>query len=365
MDRTVKHFDLHQVADTELHVVSDVEAGVLPVIDAEDAVIRRYAECGIWRHKYVDLFILHDLQPLAERLQAAGGLPPGGPDALDRRPVVNAYDLADLTGCHVFVNQTAMTNEGYWGDAACLRALLAHEHAHPLSENAATRASRGLRVSTRRRAGGDGAAAMAPAAAGILASARPAGEIKTLPVQSLLVLLAEKLCCYAPREVFANDLVIASGFGDELLALDERVVASAAAGIAGRDELAGRLAAEVAEGRLSAAEAEGLSLVGDLRGYLDIALEVAPFRRAGLVSRAWQLEDVLESQVFPRLEASVAGAYRGLCDLYVELRPDLAGAALLSWARAVLDLLAATLRSVALPFRLELGYAADEEGKHV
>ena len=91
MTRLVKHFDLHQVADTELRVVSDVAGGVLDVIQAEDAVIRGYVARGLWRHSWVDLFVLQDLQSLAGQIGEAAGLPPGGSRALDHRPVINAY----------------------------------------------------------------------------------------------------------------------------------------------------------------------------------------------------------------------------------------------------------------------------------
>ena len=364
MDRTVKQFDLRRVAGTELQVVSDIEGDVQHVIEAEGAVIGRYVELGTWRHDHVDLFILHDLQPLSERLTAAGSLPPGGYGAMDRRPVMNAYDLADLSSCHVFVNQSAMVKEGFWDDPACLCALLAHEHAHPLSENQTTRASRDLHVLSNGPASATDGTSSAPAQA---AGPTPHGGpgLQTLPVQTLVALMAEKLCCYAPRELFANDLVVASGFDRELFALDQRVVNDAAAGIAGRDDLAGRLALEVKEGRLSAARASGLSLVGDMHGYLDIALEIAPFRRTGHAGQASELEAVLEEKVFPQLKPGVADTYRRLCEMYVELRPDLDYAGLVSWGTRVLDLLSGTLRSGAMSFDLSVDHSADEEGTHV
>ena len=147
MEQAVPRFEVHKVAGTELRVVSDVDGAVAHVVGAEDDVVCRYVARGLWRHEWVDLFILRDLQVLAEHLQNAVGLPPGGSRALDRRPVVNAFDLADLSGCHVFVNHRVMVEEGYWEDPQAVRALLAHEHAHPLSENATVAASRALRPS--------------------------------------------------------------------------------------------------------------------------------------------------------------------------------------------------------------------------
>jgi len=139
MARTVRHFGLHRIASTELRVVSDVEDGVLPVVQQEEEIIRGYARYPSWPHRWVTLFVLQDLAPLARQLEGIGGLPgpgllPGGTAFLEQRPVVNIYDLADLDNCHVFVNQQRMERETYWRDSLAMRGLLAHEHAHPLAE---------------------------------------------------------------------------------------------------------------------------------------------------------------------------------------------------------------------------------------
>ena len=128
MPRTVKHFSLHRINATELRVISDIEVGVIPVIESEEAVIRGYAHQGHWPHREVTLFILEDLAPLVRQLRAGAELPPGGATALEHRPVVNAYDLADLTACHVFINWQAMEKEGYSDDPVAVQGLLAHEH---------------------------------------------------------------------------------------------------------------------------------------------------------------------------------------------------------------------------------------------
>lgn len=354
MARAVKHFDLHQVADTELRVVSDVESGVLEAIQAEDAVIRGYVESGLWRHSWVDLFILQDLQSLAGQLGEAGGLPPGGSQALDLRPVVNAYDLADLSGCHVFVNQKVMLKEGYWDDPAAMRALLAHEHAHPLSENETTRASRALRLQMTASA----EAGTAPSAAGAATAGAP------LALDALVTVLAEKLCCYAPREIFANDFTIAGGFAEDLFHLDERVMAAAGQGVLARDDLVSHLQGEVEQGRLAAAEAAQLLLVGDLRGYLDLALEIAPFYRTGRAEQAVRLEAALFKNVFPCLEPQVEGVYRDLKSLYLELHPHFTVAALASWGRRVLERLADALQERGMKPGFSLDCLKESEEKH-
>jgi hypothetical protein len=345
MARAVKHFDLHQVADTELRVVSDVEGGVLEVIQAEDAVVRGYVESGLWRHSWVDLFILQDLQPLAGQLGGAGSLPPGGSQALDRRPVVNAYDLADLSGCHVFVNQKVMLKEGYWDDPAAVRALLAHEHAHPLSENETTRSSRALRL--RMSAGVETGRAATPPS-----------------VEALVAILADKLCCYAPREIFANDLTISGGFGEDLFHLDGQIVAAGARGVLARGEIVNHLQGEVAQGKLDPGEAALLLLVGDLRGYLDLALETAPFYRTGRAEQAARLEAVLSRDVFPSLEPLVEGVYRDLKGLYLELSPDLTVEALASWGARVLECLAGALHERGMEPGFSLDRSKEWEEKH-
>jgi len=382
MMRTVKHFSLHRVASpaaaglvlrpagaglTELRVVSDVEAGVLPVIQIEEAVIQGYARQGHWPHRWVTLFVLQDLQPLIRQLtptpslppvraasppgrdgllgggSQGGGpaLPPGGADALDQRPVVNVYDLADLDSCHVFVNQQAMLKEGYWDDPLAMRALLAHEHAHPLAENQTTQASRQLQV----------ALTLDPPASGASLGDR---QVK---VQRLLTILADKLAVYAPRELFANELTIRSGFGDALFHLDRRSVAAAARSVAGRDELTRQLRQEVTQGSLTPAAASLLQLIGDLRGYLDLALEIAAFYRSGQASEARQLEAPLETEIFPRLEPQVAGAYSALREHYLSLRADLAPPALRAWSEGALGILANALAEKAfgtLQYHLEM-----------
>lgn len=337
MPRAIKHFDLHNVEGTDLRVVSDVESGVLAVIAAEDEVVRRYARRGLWRHDWVDLFILQDLRVLAEQLAGAGGLPPGGPPALDRRPVVNAFDLADLSGCHVFVNHKVMVEEGYWEDPPAVRALLAHEHAHPLSENATVAASRALRVQS----------SHVPATEGLPS------------LEGLAAALVEKLCCYGPREVFANDLTVAL-CADDLFHLDRLVMAAAARGVLGRSVLVDHLKDEVTEGQISQRRAALALLLGDLRSSLDLAMETAPFYRAERLDQAADLEATLFQQVFPALEPAAEGTYRAVRDLYIQLDADLRDAALASWANRMLDLLQGVLREWGLELDLSLNHSGEE-----
>lgn len=341
MTRDVKHFSLHRVAGTELRVVADVEDGALALVQEEEAVIRGYAQEVTWPHSAVTLFILQDLQPLVRQLRPDTKLPPGGSVALDHRPVINAYDLANPESCHVFVNQQAMVKEGFWGDPLASRGLLAHEHAHPLAENDTIRASRRLVLDI----------ALQPAT-----DREPWTADRHAKVQRLIALLAEKLCAYAPREIFANQLTITSSFGDALLHLNRLNVANTRRALAGRDELRRHLEQEKLQGNLTSTGADLLLLIGDLRGHLDLALEVAPFYRAGREDDARELETDLETNVFPHLEPPVGRIYAALRDHYLALGDEWQPAEVRAWSEQTLDILANALteKQLRLEYRISL-----------
>jgi len=357
MARTVRHVGLHRINGTELQVLSEIEAGTLPVIEAEEAVIRAYAEGGPWPHRSVSLFILEDLQPLVRQLRPGADLPPGGAAALDSRPVVNAYDPADLSSCHVFLNWHALQQEKYSEDPEAIQGLLAHEHAHPLAENETTRASRRLQVqiavedwpSDSAEGGGGGEQ---PAAGGWLEEADHRER-----VDRLLALMAETLCVYAPREVFASELAIRRGFGRSLLHLDQANVNNTLRSLAGREQVQRHLQQERDQGRLSPAAASLLLLMGDLKGYVDLGLEVAAFYRAGREAEAQELEEVLETDVFPHLEPQVSRLYATLREQYVALREDMKPTEVLAWCRQVLTSFTDTLAEDGLVVRSALSMA--------
>jgi hypothetical protein len=338
MMRTVKHFSLHRIAGTELRVVSDVESGVIPFVQIEEKVIGKYARSPRWRQKVITLFILKDLEPLTRRLSQAAGLPPGGLDGLGHRPIVNLYDLKNPISCHIFINQGAMEKEGYWSDQDAIMALLAHEHAHPLAENVTTQTSRQLDV------------VLSPQSEVLSLQSSDLG----LRTKDLLTLLADKLCLYAPRELFANEMTIRSGFGEVLFHLDRRTMANASRSVAGREDLRQQLQQEVASGNLTLQGAELLLLIGDLKGYLDLALEIAPFYRTGQQRDAQELESVLEAEVFPHLEPEVHRAYTALREQYIALRADLTPPELMAWGEGVLNILAGALAEKGLTLRYRL-----------
>ena len=102
------------------------------------------------------------------------------------------------------------------------------------------------------------------------------------------------------------------------------------------------------EGVERAPQIDPLLLVGDLKSYLNLAIEVAPFYRAGRAGDARVLEQALERDLFPRLAAEVGRGYVAIRDLYVGLSDDLSPEALRAWAAAVLDILSRALGQPAL-----------------
>ena len=340
MTRQVKHIQLHRIGPTELRVVSDVDEGVLAIVQQEEAVLRAYIASEAWPHRLVSLYILEDLQPLARQLRG-GALPAGGAGALDTRTVVNLFDLADPSACHIFVNQQAMVRAAYWEDMLAVRGLLAHEHAHPLAENATTRASRSLKVR--------------------LTLERSVG---TTPEQQsrlerLLTLLIEQLCLYAPRELFTNEWAIRSGFAPALLHLNQRNVTNACQSVVGRMRLSEVLRQEVAAGKRPAEAVGQLLLAGDLESHLPLALEVVPFVRAGQLAAARTLETVLEAVLFPQLEPQVAPAYAALTRLYTELSAAFGPTELQTWGQQVADSVLAALHAQGVVVRCTLHQIPD------
>ena len=363
--RPIKHFSLHRIAGTELRVVSDVEAGVIPLIRVEAAVIEGYSRSPDWRQEIVTLFVLRDMQPLVRQLaesrkQGAGRAQPSVP-GLEHRPVVNVYDLKNPHASHIFVNQAVMEKEGYWGDDQAAIALLAHEHAHPLAECETIRSSRVVKV------------ALAPAvrSAARLADADDRHQAWLEKIRALLADVAARLCLHAPREVFANQVVIQNGFGEALLYLDRKNVGNAAQSVRGKETLRRQLLAEVVAGDLTPTGADLLLLIGELSGYLDLALETAAFYRQAAASGGashhsllegppepgQELEAALQANVFPFLEPEVGRAYVRLREGYSLLPDGASPRELTAHIAGWLDLLAQALRVKGL----ELNYSVEPD----
>jgi len=344
--RFLKHLAVHKVADTELQVVSDLDSGVQAIVCIEKEVIERYTQDPEWQHGVITLFVLQDLEPLIRQLSQGGSVPPGGIQALKHRPIVNVYDLRNPYSCRIFINQVAMKREGYWDDQLAVRALLAHEHAHPLAECATTRSSRCLKVEL----SSDG-----------LTAQLGDSEVWQGKIDGLLEVMVEKLCLYAPREVFANEVAIRSGFADALLYLDVQNVNKAAEGLRARQSLSQQLQKQVERGSLTTEGAHLLLTIADMKGYLDLALETAPFHRQERLTQAEELEGMLHEKVIPHLEPAVGRAYQRLRDGYVGLPTDASPRELAPTVESLVDILAAALRDKGLELGYEVGVVTEQE----
>lgn len=326
---------------SELIAVTDDPDGARPVIMAELRVARGFARTGSWPHHRVNLFIFETLQPLIDQLQRASrtlGETQATADAalhgLEGKPMVHAYNLADLGEASIFVNRKVMKRLGMWDDTDVIEGLLAHEHAHPLAENATTRAARNLKVDFTE-------ASEAPAPHGIAQA---------------LHHLAHELCLHAPHEVFSNELAIRAGFGRELLALNRISLADGKAGLAARDSLAAHLNAEVAQGRLAGNAAALLLLMASLEAHARMALEVAAFTRAGNDADARALDELLWQEALSHVESEVGDIYRQLCTSYVALTADMGDAPVCGWAANTFAPVTATIARYGAHFSASFHY---------
>lgn len=337
MSNAIEHFSRYRVENTTLQVMADLQRDLDRLIHAEESVIRHYVGLGDWPHKWVNMFVLEDLQPLVAQIKGATNLSSVIADDIDRRPMINVYDAADLTECAVFVNRGALERDGTWRDDLALRALLAHEHAHPLAENETVRLARELSVEV----AVDDQAAKAT-------------------IGAVLQLLADRLCVHAPQEVFTNEIAIRAGFADALFHLDQGVIDSARLSLRQRPSLVRGLKQQALRQKLSAGEAAALLLVGDLQAHLVVALEIAPFLRAGHREQAQALEAALIDGVLSHLDPAARRLYDELRDHYLQLRTNMTAAQLQAWIGAALDCLADVLSQGHLQARFALRQTRSE-----
>ena len=331
MSNAIEHFSRYRVENTTLQVMADLQRDLDRLIHEEQSVIRHYIRLGHWPHKRVNMFVLENLQPLVAQIKGATALSSVIANDIDRRPMVNVYDVADLTECAVFVNRGALERDALWQDDVALRALLAHEHGHPLAENGTVRMAREFSVE---------AVVESPAA--------------KAAVGSVLHLLADRLCVHAPQEVFANEIAIRAGFGAALFHLDRGMVDTAKLGVGKRPALAQSLDQQVLQKKLSADQAAALLLVADLQAHLPFVLETAPFLRAERRPEAEALEAALFEGVLSHLDRAVAPLYEKLRDHYLTLNADFTSPDMKGWSSEALGLLAAALQDRNLRVRFQL-----------
>jgi len=331
MSNAIEHFSRTRVENTTLQVIADTQRNLDCLIREEESVIRHFIRLGTWPHKSVNMFVFENLQPLVAQIKAAALLSSVVADDIDRRPMVNIYDAADLAECTVFVNRRALQNEGIWNDAVSLRALLAHEHGHPLAENETVRAARELSVE-------------------VAADSRAS----TTAMVGVLHLLADRLCVHSPQEVFANEIAIRAGFGAALFHLDRGVVAKARLGVPRRALLVRDLEKQAADGKLTADQVAALLLVGDLQAYLGFALETASFLRAECQEQAQALEAALIEGVLCHLDPAAPRLYENFRDHYLQLRTDFSPAEMKTWSSEALGFLVDAIQEKDLKLRFSL-----------
>lgn len=331
MPNAIEHFSRTRVDDTTLQVMADAQQGLARLIEEEQSVIRHYVRLGNWPHKRVNMFVIDNLQPLVAQIKRTTAVSSIVAEDVDRRPMVNVYDAADLSECAVFVNRGMLERDGTWGDDLALRALLAHEHGHPLSENETVHAARQLAVEIAE----DGDAAEAS-------------------VAKILHLLANQVCLHAPQEVFANEIAIRAGFGSALFHLNRDAVAKSRLGVGKRPTLVQGLDKRVADGKLSAAHAAAMLLAVDLQAHLGFALETAAFIRAGHPREAKALEESLSEGVWLHLEPEAKRLYEALREHYRRLKANLTPPQTKAWAAEALALLADALSQKNFPVRFKV-----------
>ena len=345
MTDVLQHVSRHKVGPTMVHLIADSSERLSTLLALERQVIERFRRDRAWKHRWITLFVLEDLEPLLAQMRRLGDLPDGEAAFLHERPMVNVYRVDDPRDYAIFINRRVMVESGFWNDDLAVQALLAHEHAHPLTECRTTASARRLRSCWRIAGWPD--ARPSPTFGG--EAGRNGGQLADIgdpraAGRDALDMLGQKLCLHGPQEVLANEFVIRRGFAEALWHLDRRSIAAASDALAKRDALWRGLDRAAAAGRLTREDVGALGLIGDLQACATLTLEIAPFLRANRSRGGRALEARLVQSVFPRVEPEVANVYRGLRDLFVSLRRDLAPDALKTWCRDAGELLAAAMR---------------------
>lgn len=308
------------VAGSELIIIEDEADGGERLVAAEQKVARGFAAFGKWPHQKVNLVVSGTFQPLIKQLARASHTLGEGKESaaatfhgLESKPMVHAYNPSDLGETSIFVNREQMKRLGMWDDTEVIEGLLAHEHAHPLSENATTLTARTMK------------AKIEPADRNPPASA-------TDHVAGALEILAHELCLHAPHEVFANELAICAGFADQLFALNRLNLTGGRSGIEARSVLAAQLKSEVEQEHVSEKDAALILLLASLEAHLPVALETAAFMRAGKRNQANALEQLLHLETFRHVENDIEEIYRQLCTSYGALTANMDDVAIRDWA---------------------------------
>ena len=71
MSNAIEHFSRYRVNGTTLQVMADLQRDLDRLIREEQTVIRHYARFGHWPHKWINMFVFEDLQPLVAQIKGA------------------------------------------------------------------------------------------------------------------------------------------------------------------------------------------------------------------------------------------------------------------------------------------------------
>lgn len=325
MGEAIEHVSRHRINGAELQVIADAPDGIQSLIVVEEKVVRGFLQHGGWPHRRINLFVFKSLQPLIERLRQAARQPLAA-RGLESKPMVHVYNMGDLTECSLFANRHLMMRQGIWSDPLALEGLLAHEHAHPLAENATTGAARGLKTRL--------VAAKTDDDPGAGKTSSPITPAPLAAVGRSLEHLAEELCVHAPHEVFTNEIAIRAGFGPALHHLNRLNLKGGRAGMTERLALAEGLRTQVTEGRLREADVGLLLLTASMEAHVRMALETAAFVRAERPEEACGVEELLEVEVFRHVEPEIRTLYHAFRHQYLQLTPGMDQDAFRHWASA-------------------------------
>ena len=355
MTDVLQHVSRHRVGPTMVHLIADSAERLPTLLALEKRVIERFRRDRNWKHRWITLFVLEDLDPLLTQMRRLGDLPDGEAAFLHDRPMVNVYRTDDPRDCAIFVNRRVMVETGFWNDDLAIVALLAHEHAHPLAECRTTASCRLFRSHWRVAGWPDADARDTENREAVTPGPWPGqlGDPRAAARDALQV-LGRKLCLHGPQEVLTNEYMIRRGFAEALWHLDRRSIAAATDALGKRATLWRGLERAVAAGRVKPDDVAALGLIGDLQACATLTLEIAPFLRANRYRGARALEARLVQSVLPKVEPEVAQVYRGLRDLFASLRRDLGPAAFETWCRDAGGLLSDALRTKGVAVTMEI-----------
>ncbi len=303
-------------------------------------VIRGFQRSGGWPHAQVNVFVFESLQTLLRQIEeafAASHKSAAFVRQLGGKPMIHIYNTANAAETGIFVSRGQMIKLGLWSDRLAVEGMLAHEHAHPLSENLCTNAARETSISLE--------------VDGPPEDFFPA-DLET--IRRALERIVNELCLHAPHEIFTNELAARCGFAEALLHLNKLSLSDGREGLGERQVLVEKLRAEEQAGRIGRAAPALLVLLASMEAHLRVILESAGLARAGDLHRAGALDGDMEEQVFRHIEPELGIIYRRLREHSATLSPTFTIPEVQKWMSAAFDLLAGPPRKLGISCTMHL-----------